>query len=114
MRRGIGSGSAAGFKLKLIEGGRLAFLSSDGKTEQTVRLDVSMLERQWYRVHCTVDLDAQSVTLTQTPVHDYAGIEDGGTVRSAAPHTSCIISLAGTLGRRRLSANDAISQGAEQ
>ncbi|MCP4384072.1 MAG: N,N-dimethylformamidase [Hyphomicrobiales bacterium] len=74
--------SAAGFKLKLVEGGRLAFLSSDGKTEQTVRLDVTMLERQWYRVHCAVDLDAQSVTLTQTPVHDYAGIEDGSALRA--------------------------------
>jgi len=74
--------SGAGFKLMLVDGGRLAFVSSDGQTEQTVRLDAPMLERRWYHVHCAVDLDARSVTLTQTPVTDYACTDDDGVSRA--------------------------------
>ncbi|MHA1553367.1 MAG: hypothetical protein ACTSU0_03030, partial [Alphaproteobacteria bacterium] len=75
--------SGSGFKLMLTDQGRLTFVSADGRTSQTVELSARMLERQWYRVHCAVDLESSQVTLTQVPVQSYAFTDDEAASRVA-------------------------------
>ncbi len=75
--------SESGFKLFVTDNGQLTFVTADGGKSQSVALNVRMLERQWYHVHCSVDLDAGEIVLSQSPVHRYAFTDDEAAGRAA-------------------------------
>ena len=68
----------AGFRIELVDGGKLGFVAGDGSRTVTVATARPMLVRQWYRVAVAYDPAAGKVTLIQEPLRRYPTIDDAG------------------------------------
>ena len=80
----------AGFRVELVDGGKLAFVTGDGSTTATVSTSRRMLVRQWYRVAASFDPTSGKVTLIQAPLRRYPTIDDADLIEartSPAPAT---------------------------
>ncbi|WP_027132972.1 N,N-dimethylformamidase beta subunit family domain-containing protein [Geminicoccus roseus] len=74
----------AGFRIELVDGGRLAFVSGDGSGTARVATGKPMLVRQWYRIAVGYDPASGRVTLIQEPLRHYPLVHDADRVDGTA------------------------------
>ena len=77
------SPAAGGFALVVNNEGAAALEIGDGSGAETVSVGRPMLERHWYRVGASFDVDRRTVRIFQYPLRFDALFEDGGSVERA-------------------------------
>jgi N,N-dimethylformamidase len=73
----------SGFRIELVEGGKLAFIAGNGSRTATVATGRKMLVRQWYRVAVSFDPQGGKVRIVQKPLRAYPMVEDADAVEAA-------------------------------
>ncbi|HEX2527763.1 MAG TPA: N,N-dimethylformamidase beta subunit family domain-containing protein [Geminicoccus sp.] len=72
----------SGFRIELVDGGKLAFIAGDGSGTAMVSTGKPMLVRQWYQVAASFDPASRKVTLVQKPLRAYPMIDDADQVEA--------------------------------